>query len=168
MKKGHFINQIQTMLGVTKNEIYFVTLILVGLIIGTSIKFFSQDDSDYINRRNEIYRALDSLAEVNKSSYVGTDLKGNPDTELALGDTIIPKEKTFPSRQKKELPSGKININTASITELMKLPGVGEATAQKIIEYRKNNPFNKPEDIMNVKGIGEKKFEKMKPYIVVK
>ena len=168
MKKGQLINQIQTMFGVTKNEIYFVTLILAGLIIGTGVKYFSQDDSEYINRRNQIYQALDSIAEVNKSTYVGTDLSGTPDPELALGDTIIPKENTFPARQKKELPSGKININTASITELMKLPGVGEATAQKIIEYRKNNPFNKPEDIMNVKGIGEKKFEKMKPFITVK
>lgn len=131
MKKGHFINQIQTLIGATKNEIYFVAIILFGLIIGTGIKLFTDDDSDYQNRKNEIYRALDSLAEVNKSSYVGTDLAGNPDTILAIGDTVIPKENTFPSRVKKELPSGTININTASITELMKLPGVGEATAKK-------------------------------------
>ncbi len=168
MKKGHLINQIQSIIGVTKNEIYFVTLILGGLIIGSGIKFFSQDDTDYENKRIQIYQALDSIAEVNKSTYVGTDLSGTPDPELALGDTIVPKENPYPTRQKKELPTSLININTASITELMKLPGVGEATAQKIIEYRKNNPFNKPEDIMNVKGIGEKKFEKMKPFITVK
>lgn len=168
MKKGKLINQIQTMTGVTKNEIYFVTLILLGLVIGSGIKFFSQDDTDYSNRRSQIYRALDSIAEVNKSSYVGTDLSGTPDPELALGDTIIPKENSYLIKQKKELPTTVININTASITELMKLPGVGEATAQKIIEYRKIRPFNKPEDIMNVKGIGEKKFENMKPFISVK
>ena len=61
-----------------------------------------------------------------------------------------------------------ININSASKVELMKLPGVGEATAMKIIEFRKSSPFKKPEDIMKVKGIGIKKFEKMKQYIITK
>ena len=50
----------------------------------------------------------------------------------------------------------------------MLLPGVGEKTAKKIIEYRtENNGFTTVEDIMNVSGIGEKKFEQMKPYIKV-
>lgn len=66
------------------------------------------------------------------------------------------------------LPPGKVNINTASGTVLETLPGVGEKTAEKIIERRKQSPFRRPEDIMDVKGIGEKKFEKMKPYVVVK
>jgi len=48
------------------------------------------------------------------------------------------------------------------------LPGVGESTADKIILYRENhNGFRKIEDIMKIKGIGKKKFEKLKPYIKV-
>ena len=63
---------------------------------------------------------------------------------------------------------GKINLNTATEQQLMLLPGVGETTAQKIIQYRTdNNGFTTIEDIMNVSGIGEKKFEQMKPYIKV-
>jgi competence protein ComEA len=50
----------------------------------------------------------------------------------------------------------------------MKLPGIGEKTAENIIEHRNSNPFSKPEDIMNVKGIGPKKFEKMKDMIEVR
>ena len=57
--------------------------------------------------------------------------------------------------------SSKININTATLEELDKLPGVGEATANKIISHREENgQFKTIEDIKNVNGIGDKKFEK--------
>ncbi len=63
---------------------------------------------------------------------------------------------------------GKININTAPAEELMKLQGVGEAIAARIVAYReKNGPFEKAEDIMKVKGIGEKTFTKIKERITV-
>lgn len=58
-----------------------------------------------------------------------------------------------------------ININTADSSELQKIPGVGEKTAEKIINYRMNSPFSSIEDIKNVDGIGDKKFESMKDYI---
>ena len=62
----------------------------------------------------------------------------------------------------------KININTASAEELAKLEKVGEKIAARIIEYReKNGPFATIEDIMKVKGIGEKTFELNKDRIVV-
>ncbi len=60
-----------------------------------------------------------------------------------------------------------VNINTASAEELVKLKGVGEKTAEKIIEYREQTPFETVEDIMNVSGIGEKKFEDIKDMICV-
>lgn len=63
---------------------------------------------------------------------------------------------------------GKININTASADELVKLEGVGEAIAARIVEFReKNGPFEKPEDLMKVKGIGQKIFEKNADRIVL-
>ncbi len=61
-----------------------------------------------------------------------------------------------------------ININTASLEELMKLSGVGEAKAKAIIEYReKNGKFNTIEDIKNVSGIGEAAYQKIKDNITV-
>lgn len=60
-----------------------------------------------------------------------------------------------------------VNINTASKAELQTLPGIGEVTAGKIIEYReRNGKFQTIEEIMAVKGIGEKKFAKIKERIV--
>ena len=62
-----------------------------------------------------------------------------------------------------------VNINTASVSELMELDGVGEKVAAKILEFRKKNgSFQKPEDLMMVKGIGQKMFEKNKDRITVK
>jgi len=63
-------------------------------------------------------------------------------------------------------PSTVININTASASELEALPGVGAKTAARIVEYRqKNGPFKKVEELMNVRGIGEKNFLKLKAQI---
>ena len=64
--------------------------------------------------------------------------------------------------------TGKVSLNSALIDELITLPGIGEAKAKLIIEYReKNNGFKDIEEIMNIKGIGEKMFEKIKPYITL-
>ena len=61
-----------------------------------------------------------------------------------------------------------VNLNSASVAQLQTLPGIGASTAQRIVEYRqKNGSFKKIEELMNVKGIGEKSFLKLKPLITV-
>ena len=60
-----------------------------------------------------------------------------------------------------------VNINSASREQLMTLPGIGEVTADAIIEYREQNPFARIEDIMNVSGIGEAKFNSIRDFICV-
>jgi competence protein ComEA len=61
-----------------------------------------------------------------------------------------------------------VNLNAATAAQLQTLPGVGASTAQRIVDYRqKNGSFKKIEELMNVKGIGEKSFLKLKPLITV-
>jgi comEA protein len=78
---------------------------------------------------------------------------------------------TFLSLQGQPAPKAsekKININTASLAELQKLPRIGEKVAQRIIDFRKKNGrFKKIEEIMKVKGIGEKMFNRIKDLITV-
>lgn len=65
--------------------------------------------------------------------------------------------------------TSKININTADVNQLDDIPGVGPATANKILSYRnENGNFKNIEDMKNVNGIGDKKFENMKEFICVK
>ena len=73
------------------------------------------------------------------------------------------------SLQNSGLPVDIIEINNATVVELESLPGIGKKTAEAVIEYRTlNGKFQKVEDLMNVKGIGKAKLEKIKKYIVVK
>jgi competence protein ComEA len=61
-----------------------------------------------------------------------------------------------------------VNLNSATVTQLQTLPGIGASAAQRIVEYRqKNGTFKKIEELMNVKGIGEKSFLKLKPLVTV-
>ena len=99
----------------------------------------------HIPRKNENI----NLIQDNTKSYISTD-SNNKDNDKTNNKNI------------------KVNINTANQAELETLPGIGPSTALKIIEYRKENgKFNNIEDIKNVSGIGDSKFNKVKEFIRV-
>lgn len=90
------------------------------------------------------------------------------------GETVQVERRVGTARQStvpehKALPSGKININTANVEQLESLPGVGPATARAIIDYRTHNGgFSSVDELLEVRGIGPKKLEQIRPYVVVR
>lgn len=166
--------KLQESLAINKYELYFAYLMLLGLFISIVSKTFisdniyqKTDEPEFEQVSTLIYQKLDSIEKAEQTTYIGTDTDGNVNQELLKGDTIIKKESLYPNAKKKQSPTNKINLNKATKFELMKLPGIGDKTAVVIMDYRKTNPFGKIEDIMNVKGIGPKKFEKMQEFIKV-
>lgn len=88
---------------------------------------------------------------------------------LAVLTPVVAAQSKSPAPSSAKPPvTGTININTASATDLQRLPGIGAKTATRVIEYRqKNGPFKKVEELMNVRGVGEKNFLKLKNQISV-
>ncbi len=62
----------------------------------------------------------------------------------------------------------RLNLNTATVEQLMTLKGIGEVTARAIVDYREQNgPFRAVDDLLQVRGIGEKKLEALRPFVTV-
>jgi len=88
---------------------------------------------------------------------------------LVLGFSVAAEAAQGSAQQAKAATaSALVNLNTASVAQLETLPGIGKSTAERILEYRaKNGNFKRIEDLMNVRGVGEKSFLKLKPLITV-
>ena len=85
--------------------------------------------------------------------------------EAAVSNTLEPVKTAAESGRGTAKAGGKVRLNTATAAELTALPGVGDITAQRILEYRTAHGFASIEDVMKVKGIGKAKFSKMQPYL---
>ena len=162
-------------LSFTKSETKVILFIVIALIIGFSIKFYKQvlgeteiQKKDYFSDTDK--RFLEKSARLNNPDFEKLSYDEKVKILQASEDSLKQAEKEKKSLSKKEqkLEGKQININTATKDELMQLPGVGEKTALLILDYRENNSaFKTVEDIMEVKGIGPKKFDKMKKYLKV-
>lgn len=120
--------------------------------------------TNYESRISELEKKISDL-EKSKSEISATQLTNNQLTSqpASSAGTVA-----GTSTSKAQPISGKVNINTATAAELDTLPGIGPAYAGRIIDYRTSHGgFKSPEEIMNVKGIGQKTYDKFKDRISI-
>ena len=162
--KSKLFAKISAKIGVTTTEFCVVMAIVLGFSVGIVGKnYFPLESENQTNiSADSLKFVLDSIANIEKTRYIGTDTSNNPVPELKAADTLF-----YKKPPKKSDFKGIININTASKSELMKLYRIGDKMADRIIEYRNRTPFKKPEEIMNVKGIGITTYNKIKDNIRV-
>ncbi len=161
------LTALQDALPITQSELIVVLILLGGLGAGA---VFRQCGSTPRNSevRSEILRLTDSLADAETSTFSGTTPSAEAVPTLTVADTLVRKPKPFPANSgAAKISSGVISLNKAGMEELMRLPGVGRTTAEKILNARQERTFRRIEDVMRVKGIGKKKFEAMKKFLVL-
>lgn len=118
-------------------------------------------------------RALEAEKAENETRYLPQPpaaLQHSKPGQPAAAEQITESDVITNSSEKPEITSAVngVNINTAGIAELTTLPGIGPVYAQRIIDYRSEyGNFERAGDLLNIKGIGEKTLEKLKPYIIL-
>jgi competence ComEA-like helix-hairpin-helix protein len=156
-------------LGLSYKEKIVLVFLLSAFLIGTILKYSDWKRPvvfDYTNRDRQFEDlAKNSFTELGKAP-AGEEKKLRAADIIKFADSLyyIKDDK----RDKSSLTNIRVNINTALAGDLTGLPGIGAVIAERIIEYREiHGPYRKIEEIMNVKGIGDRKFESIKENIFI-
>lgn len=150
-------------------RILFILIIISATILELSKLHCSIYSDSFMHVELRGYLPYDQSIELNKGSVFKDLLEKAElyeDSDISILSLDYPLYNGQIIEFKKQ-DNNLININLADKNQLMLLPGIGEKTADKIIEYRKSVPFHCKEDLMKINGIGEKKYELLKELISV-
>jgi comEA protein len=158
-------------IGFTKQDILVISFLLLAFIAGLIIKFVNWSpapDYNYSESDKQFERSLKNSFDSLDAKLLTASQQEKLNKINSIKDSISSSDNIVKLSPKEVSLNRTINLNTAGIEELTLLPGIGKSTAEKIVEFRNSSGrFKRPEDIMNVKGIGEKKFAKLKEHITV-
>lgn len=166
----HVLTFLQNHLHVTRSEATFVGVFTTLILLGTAgAKLLPVVSSNGLHQHASVESLLTTLDSLGRQQQTALST-GGPDTARS---GQIPQGAGQASAgggrgaSGKPLPGTLININSASARDLERIPGIGPAMSQRIIERRRQRPFTSIEDLMDVKGIGQRTLEKMRPFISV-
>lgn len=166
------LKKLSRKIGFTETEIKVILFLAVGFLFGFVIKIY------YDNSKSE-YKSYDYTQEDSLFNYYNNRAEKNLNDEknrkedkivdskeevLDFSSTRFEKKKSLPLPEEKS-----INLNDADLETLIRLPGIGQITAQKIIDLRsQKSKFENLEELMEVKGIGKVKFNKIEKFLYIK
>jgi competence ComEA-like helix-hairpin-helix protein len=157
-------------IGFTETEIYVILFLAGMFILGFVYVEFIKDDTAVVNK-HFYYTKEDSLFNYYSNLNPEYNLEDSSlisNLEIKRRVLELSDSSNYVKKDLSSLTEKSININTAGINEFVKLPGIGEKTAEKIIELRtKKGKFKRLEELMDVKGIGEVKFNKIKKFLYI-
>ena len=152
-------------IGFTQTEIKVILFLVVVFLVGAAYSIVNNSSKgEYINFD---YSEQDSLFSLYKKNFPPDKL---PDESVDIKAEVLELKPLDYERNKKPPPPEEksININKAGINQLISLPGIGEKTAQKIVLLREERgEFKMLEELKDVKGIGEVKFNKIKKFLYI-
>jgi competence protein ComEA len=146
----HFWSTVRQHLTFTRQEALAIAFLSIALLVGQVVRWYRT--SGALNATEFTYSAIDSEFVARAHAI----LAAPPEA------TDSPRRAPAPP----PLTPGSININTATLEQLVALPGIGPATAEKILAFRKENgPFEAADDLLEVSGIGPRKLARIRPYL---
>ena len=149
--------------GFTRNETKVILLLSSTFLLGLAIRYYNSSTQPAKPPDKEFdYSLTDSIFQARSEPHTLSSRNASLTDDSSTADSS-----SIPYARKKT--SAPVNINIATRDDLIQLPGIGPAYAERIITYRtENGPFKSADDLENVKGIGKKRLERLRPFVRVR
>ncbi|MCH8012337.1 MAG: ComEA family DNA-binding protein [Candidatus Marinimicrobia bacterium] len=137
---------------------FLLTVLIVGLVTGFVRREWFSDTLLDMEEASKMAGEIEAIVTNIKNEKINLKdemVQGNEKTEINVKDSSI-------------IPAGKVNLNTSTKTELMLLPSIGPALAERILIYRQDYGFFQSiDDLLKVKGIGKKTLERLRDLVTI-